>query len=74
MTKRESYKGMGYRNTHGAYFEKDVNTEEGYFHFCDQYRRDCVPVIWKHDISSVLIAGSERIHINYCPLCGKKLD
>ena len=74
MKERKTIKGINYRNSYGAYFEKDANSEEGYFHFCDQYQREYVPIIWEHDVNSIMFVGNEKIHINYCPLCGKRLD
>ncbi len=67
-------KAINYRNTHGAYFEKDAESNEGFYHFCDHIERKYMPEIWQHDIKSVLFIGTEKLTIKFCPICGKCLD
>ena len=73
--KRTTIKSDHFRNKYGAYFEKDAESVEGYYHFCDGLIREYVPVIWRHDIHTFLIQNdNSRMYIKFCPLCGKQLD
>lgn len=76
--KRQTDRSDNFRNEAGAYFEKDRNSMEGYYHFCDGRQRNAIPNIWKHDANAWLEiemgAVTKRIWIAYCPICGKNLD
>lgn len=65
-----------FRNENGAYFERDIKSEESYLHFCDHIQKKYMPEIRRHDIHTYLyIDGSTKgLSITYCPLCGKCLD
>ncbi len=64
----------GFRNEAGAYFEKDPKSAEGYYHICDDIRRDAMPEIWRHDCHTWIYLGDHKQYIRYCPLCGKSME
>lgn len=67
-----------WRNEAGALFVKDLDSHEGYWHICDGIQEKAMPHIWKHDCHAWIELEAEgktvSTEINYCPICGKKLD
>lgn len=63
-----------------ARFYKAKDSEEGYYHVCDKflpdgaYRLEAMPEIFKHDVNVTLYLNNERLRIDYCPMCGVKVD
>lgn len=68
----------------GAKFYKSKDSEEGFYHVCDEYAPggtrllEFMPEIYKHDISISFcqtINGHSTMHpIKFCPICGKQLE
>ncbi len=79
MDKKRFDKDLYFESSQGAKFYKATDSCEGYYHICDKfiegrYKMQAMPEIFRHDISNVLYIGQERLHIDFCPICGMKLD
>lgn len=79
MKKNRFIKDIFFDSSDHARFYKTADRGEGYYHICDRfisdrYYMEYMPEIYRHDVKNVLYIGSERLHINYCPICGKALD
>lgn len=79
MDKKRFDRDLYFESSQGAKFYKAKDSSEGYYHICDKcidgrYIMDYMPEIYRHDVNNVLYIGSERLHIDFCPICGLKLD
>lgn len=73
MDKKKIYIDQVKRNESGAAFYKGKDSQEGFYHICDDIQVQYMPEIFNHDIKSVLYINNESLTIRYCPLCGKRL-